>query len=764
MLGTLRPRVRRLFRLSVRRDAWTEADVDAELRLHVELRVEQLVASGWTQADAESEAHRRFGPSWDEAVRHLHRSGRAREERLAMRERLESVWQDVRYAVRVLRRSPRFAITAVLTLALGLGFTTVIFSLVDHIVLRPLSYAEPERLVTVREIDAGLREAYPTMPANASHFLEWRRACTACEGIAAIRRAPYTLTGEADPQRIGGVRVTANLFSLLGVQPALGRGFHTDDEQEGRDRVVVLSDAFWRRQFGADPTVIGRSITLSDTHVEVVGVLPRGFSLPTGDALGQLSGLPRDLDIYRPLALTAREKITTGEYDYVVLARLRRGKTIEQARAQLDGVQTEFAARAGKPGSLHASVTSMQSQVIGSTGRPLLLLLGAVGAVLLIVCVNLTNLSLARHAAREHESAVRVALGAGRGRLARLALAESVTLALASGALATLLARWALGALVALAPATLPRVDEVRLDGRVFGIAMLLTVLVGLFVGTFPAFRAGRSDPGEVLKAGGRGATSNRAAARRRALFIAAQVAFSTVLLVGAGLFLTSFMRVLRVERGFATERVLALDVVIPGAAYPTDTRRNEFYARALGEVSAIPGVTSAAVASALPLEGETWVNGLGRAEDGADVERVSANSRFVSPGYFSTIGTGSWCSPNARRVRSGPARVRSANECSPAATARAKWSASWPTCVPRVSSRKEASSSTSRAGSIRRRRGASSCARVAMRPEQQRPCGRPFGVSIHRWWFRRSERWPMSSRAPSPSAGSSSRSSRCSH
>lgn len=642
MFGMLRPRVRRAFRLAVRRPAWTAADVDAELRMHVELRTEQLVARGWAPADAEAEARRRFGPSWDEAVQHLHRSGHAREKRLAMRERFDAFWHDLRYALRGLRRAPRFAAAAVLTLALGLGATTVIFSLVDHVVLRPLAYADPDRLLVVREEVGALRKVYPTMPANASHFLEWRRACTACEGLAAIKRASLTLTSPGgDPERLGAARVSATLFPLLGVRPALGRGFREDEDGQDNPHVVVLSDGFWRRQFGADPSVVGRAITLNDAPYTVVGVMPAGFALPTGDALGTLAGLPHDLDVYAPLALGPHERTAQGEFDYVVLARLRRGATADQARAQLDAVEARFAEREGAGATYHAVVVPIQTQVVGDASRPLLLLFAAVGAVLLIVCVNLANLSLARNAARQRESAVRVALGAGRGRLARLALAESVAVALAGGLLGLVLAHWGLRVLVAAAPATLPRVGEVTLDGRVFVAAALVTGVVGLLVGAVPAVRMSCADPGEALKAGGRTTTGGRAAARRRALFIAAQVAFSTILLVGAGLFLRSFVRVLQVDRGFATEHVLALDVALPRAAYPSNERRGQFYDRALAEVAGVPGVTATAVASALPLEGETFVDAVTRAEDvGAGGEPPQANLRFVSPGYFAAVGT----------------------------------------------------------------------------------------------------------------------------
>lgn len=637
----LRPGIRRAFRLAIRRADRTAADVEEELRLHFELRVEQLVGRGWTRAEAEAETRRGFGPSWDDAVQNLYRSGRAREERLSMRERLDSLWHDLRYAARSLRRAPRFATTAVLTLALGLGATTVVFSLVDHVVLRPLSYAEPERLIVVREIVDDIRDVYPTLPANASHFLEWRRACSGCEGLAAVRRSSATLTGDGGPQQLGVVRASANVFPLLGVAPALGRGFRDEEDEPGREGVAILSDAFWRREFGADPSVVGRTIRLDDAPVEIVGVLPPTFRLPGGDALGALAGLPQSIDVYRPLALSEQEASTGGSFDYVVLARLRRGVSLAQARLQLDAGTAAAVARAGGGGRVGTTAVPLREQVVGAAGRPLLLLLAAVGAVLLIICVNLANLSLARDAGRQREAALRVALGAGRGRLTRAALAESLLVALVGGGLGLLVAHWGLRALVALAPVTLPRITEVQLDGRVFGAAALLTAAVGLLVGSLPALRAARTDPAEALKAGGRTMTGSRAATRRRAAFIAGQVACSTVLLVGAGLFLTSFVRVLGVDRGFDTERVLALDVSLPAARYSSAARRQQFYHQAVAELSRVPGIGSAAVASALPLEGETWVDDIAKEADaGAEGEAPAVNVRFVSPGYFATMGT----------------------------------------------------------------------------------------------------------------------------
>ena len=239
----LRPGIRRAFRLAIRRTDRTAADVDEELSLHIALRVEQLVARGLTRTDAEAEARRAFGPSWDDAVQQLYRSGRAREEQLSMRERFDLLWHDVRYAARSLRRAPRFAITTVLALAVGLGAATMVYSLVDHVVLRPLPYDAPEQLIVVREVMEEIRDIYPSLPANASHFLEWRSTCEACDGLAAILQSSTTLSGDGDPQQLGAVRVSDNLFSLLGVAPALGRGFLEEEDQRGSEGVAEIGRA-----------------------------------------------------------------------------------------------------------------------------------------------------------------------------------------------------------------------------------------------------------------------------------------------------------------------------------------------------------------------------------------------------------------------------------------------------------------------------------------------------------------------------------------
>jgi predicted permease len=609
----------------------TEQRLAEEMQFHLDMHAARAVERGADPAEARRLAGVAFGG----------RQRFAEDARDEYRSRpLEEAAFDVRYALRGLRRAPAYTAAAVLTLALGIGATTVIFSVVDHVVLRPLAYADAARLVLVREVIAELSGVYPTLPANASHFLEWRRKCRSCEGLAAILPVGLTLTGAGDPQRLNAVRVSPNLFALLGARPQLGRTFLDEEDQPGRDGVVVLSDGLWRRQFGASPLVIGRTVTLEDRPYVVVGVMPGSFRLPRAEQVATVP-IPRNVDLYKPLALTPREATTPGEYSYTVIARLRRGVSLTAARAELDALEAELAARASHKVTLRSAITRLESAVIGAAGRPLLLLLAAVLMVLLIVCVNLASLTLARSAGRLRESSVRVALGAGQGRLVRHALTESVVVSLVGGALGVLLAHWGLRALLVAAPATLPRLDEITLDGRVLGVALLVSIAAGLSFGTLPAWRVRRVDPAQALKAGSRSTTEGRRARRGRATFIAAQAGLSTVLLVATGLFLASFVRVLRVDKGFAVERVLAVDVVLPTGRYAAPVARARFYEQALERLAAVPGVAATGVANALPLEGETQVDILSLENDPRPtLQRNTANIRWVSPGYFDAMGT----------------------------------------------------------------------------------------------------------------------------
>jgi predicted permease len=551
---------------------------------------------------------------------------------------MDTLTQDFRYALRSLRKSPGFTTTAVLALALGIGATTVIVSVFDHVVLRPLAYPEAERLVVVRERIEELSQLYPSVGGNASHFLEWQRGCASCEEIGAARATELTLTGAGETEQVNAVRISANLLSILGAVPAIGTTFTIEGDRDVGIRSAVLSDAFWRRRFGADLSLIGRTIVLNNAQWQVVGVLPPSFQFPRWQQIGGAIG--EHVDLFIPLALTNREATTPGEFDYAVVARVARGATIARVRMELDAIEQRLTHEGVDRMTLRVIVAPLREQVVGASSRPLGLLLAAIGAVLAIVCVNLSSLVLARNLRRYREAALRIALGAGRTRVIRQTLVEAAVIGVLGGTFGVLVASWGLSTLLALAPPGLPRLDEVTLDGRVLLMSLALSLLTGFSIGMIPALRASRSDPGEALKGGGRAVTNDRRARRVRVGLIVTQVGLTVVLLVSAGLLVSSFVRVLRVDRGFGGDRVLALDVTLPSAAYPESARRAAFYDEVLGRLTGIPGVQDAALTTKLPLEGETQVDFLGLENDPRPVtQRPTANILYVSPRYFESLG-----------------------------------------------------------------------------------------------------------------------------
>jgi predicted permease len=554
---------------------------------------------------------------------------------------MSTLLQDIRYALRSFSRNIGFTTAAVLSLAIGIGATTVIFSIVDHIVLRPLNFAHVDRLMVARLSIKEMSDIYPTMPAGAMHFTEWQRHCTACDGMAALKPVGLTLSGGGDAERLGGVRVSASFFPLLGIRPELGRTFSSAEDQPGRNHVVVISDALWRRRFGADPSVIGKTITLNDAPYVVIGVTPAAFRMPKGHELGDMVTLAPETQIFVPLALTPFELSSPGAFDYAVIMRRKADATLAQVREQLDAIETGIAGRLPNKMTIRAVLLPLQEQVVGGSRRALLLLLAAVGAVLVLVCINIATLLLARNTDRLRESAVRVALGARRARLIRQALTECVLLALAGGTLGIALSYWGLAALLALAPASLPRTGEVHIDASVLAVAFLISTAAGVIFGILPALRFGDSHPADLIKSGGRTATEGRRGRRSRSILVGMQVALSTVVLIATALFIASFARVLGVKKGFDAEQVLALDVALPAAKYGTEGQKAQYYRQALDRLSSMPGVTSTALTSALPLEGESFVNDVS-VEGGTRPagEAVQANFRFVSPDYFATMGT----------------------------------------------------------------------------------------------------------------------------
>ncbi|HET7563752.1 MAG TPA: ABC transporter permease, partial [Gemmatimonadaceae bacterium] len=542
---------------------------------------------------------------------------------------METLIHDLRLAFRSLRKTPGFTLIAVLCLALGTGATTAIFSVVNAVLLRPLPYPQPEQLVRIYEastVKAGFHGS--VAPAN---FLDWRRENTVFAQLAEYNTVSVNLQSDAAPERLSATTASANLFSMLRVKPELGRTFLPNEDQPGAARVAVLSDALWRTRFGADRGIIGRTITLDDQQVTVVGVMPPDFSFPATS----------QIDLWVPRIFTADQASTRGSHYLAVVGRLKPGVTLDAARAQMKQIAARIAQQyPDDEGTRTVMLSSMHDDLFGSAiHRELFVLLGASALVLLIACVNVANLLLARAAARRREVAVRVALGAGRARLVRQFLTESIVLALGGGLLGLLVAHWGVRALVALASQDIPRAHPIGFDAGVFAFLLAIALVTGMAFGLAPALQGARVDPRDNLSEGGRGGSTGRVQQRFRNGLVAAEIALSLVLLVGAGLLMKAFLAIERTPSGLITDHVLTLHVALNGDKY-NGAPGDRFYTPVLQRVRAIPGVTSAGIISLLPLQ-DYWTNGnfeiVGRPAPERGHEPF-AELRVASPGYFSAL------------------------------------------------------------------------------------------------------------------------------
>ena len=552
-----------------------------------------------------------------------------------------NLWNDLRSATRILRHEPGFAALTILTLALGVGANTAIFSIVNGVLLRPLPYGDPDRLVALREMIPAIAQTYPTLPVSARHFTEWRQRASSFGHLSAIDTRSAALTGVGEPEQLDIARVSADLFDTLGVQPALGRAFAQGEDQSGHDRVAIISDSLWRRRFSGSRAIVGKTIQLDSQSYTVIGVLPPWFRFPSARVLdvGQVSASKPEL--FRPLVFDDDEmKELMGNFNYTVIARLKRGLTADRSLAELNVIAAQLVKMSGEKMDLRASVIPMRESVVGKSRRGLWVLLAAVGSVLLIGCVNLANLLLARSERRAKDVAIRAALGAGGGQLVRQELVETVFLAVIGGVLGVVIAAAGLGALVRSAPPDIPRLDEVRLDFWVLAFALAITTATGLLFGLAPAWRAGHADPQDALRSGGRVMSGGVSGARLRGGLVAAEVGLSVVLLVTAGLLMSSFARLIGADKGFRAPSVLAGHVQIPSEKYTEKDQRNAFHERLLDRLRAQPGVLSAAIVTALPLTGETWVDMAALPGDTRpELERPMVNVRFASADYFRTMG-----------------------------------------------------------------------------------------------------------------------------
>ncbi len=543
------------------------------------------------------------------------------------------VGQDLRYGARLLARSRGFTAIALATLALGIGAATSIFSVVDAVMFKPLPFRDPNRVVVIWEKNPALNRF--RMFVAVANYRDWRPQTRTLEDLAAVFDTTVNLTGGPngyiDPEELNAERVSANLLPMLGIQPILGRTFRPDEDRPGHFNFVILSHSLWERKFGADPAIVGKNIRLRDQPFVVVGVLPAGFRV-----------LDRAVDVYVPLAMNMNDPRLAGARMLMVAARLKPGVTLAQAQSEMDGIGAQLELsnptldRGWRP-----NVFRIQDELFGKTQEAMWVLLAAVGFLLLMACVNVANLLLARGVGRQREIGIRTALGASRARLVAQFLAESVMLALAGGALGLLVARVAVLLVSRLGPASIPRLTEARLDGRVFLFALAVSAVTGILFGIVPALQGSRARVSAALMEGGRSGTAGRSARLLRSTLVVVEIALAMVVLIGAGLLMRGFVRLRAVDPGFHPDNVLTMRVPLGGGRNNAVERRVAFFHQLTDRVAALPGVISVGAVSVLPLTGlgdgsMFWIDG--RPVPPSE-RRPLGITRGITPGYFRAMG-----------------------------------------------------------------------------------------------------------------------------
>jgi putative ABC transport system permease protein len=543
---------------------------------------------------------------------------------------MSTIWQDVKYGVRVLAKSPGFTAVAILVTALAIGANTAIFSVINAVLLRPLPYQHSERIMTVWGTHAkrGLIHA----PFSYPDFADFHAQSNSFDGLAAYTDATASLSGHDAPEQITGEATSSDLFKVLGVQPALGRTFVPEDEQGG-DPSVVITHGMWERRFASDPNVVGRQITLDGKSRAIVGVLPASFSFPFS------TEAPEYFLTIDPKSELDKER---GAHYLTVLGRLKDGVTREQSLAEMKGIAARLEQQyPDEDASRSINIVGAQEDMVGNLRRTMLVLLGAVGFVLLIACANVANLLLARASRRGREIAVRVALGASRARIVRQLLTESLVLSIAGGVLGLLIAVWGVSLISSFVPADIPRFNETGLDLTVLAFTIIASVLTGLVFGLAPALQASKLDLNESLKEGGRGASEGRGRSHVRSLLIVSEVALSLVLLVGAGLLVKSFIKLRNTDPGFNPENLLTASVSLPVAQYSEDAKITQFYQQAVERASHLPGVESVGAITPLPLSDNAMTITF-NLKDGPPPrpgESPISGARIVTPDYFHAMG-----------------------------------------------------------------------------------------------------------------------------
>lgn len=556
---------------------------------------------------------------------------------------MSGLWLDIRYTLRQLRRSPGFALTAVLTLALGIGATTAIFTLVYDVMLRPLPFTNPDRLVVMEERVAEFHDIYPVLPVNANHFVDWQRNSHTIQSMVVMQKDSIPMGAGDHPLQVNVLKATPGIFSVLDAQPRLGRAFTAEEAQPGQDRVVVLMDGLWRAQFQSDPDILGRTITLNGFPFTVIGVMPGWFRVPVAETIsGPSSNRALPAEALVPLAFSSEQlKEVMGDFDYFGLARLKPGISAAQANAEIDALQHTISAGlpADAKGTLSARLTPFQEALVGHNREPLLILLAAVAGLLLVGCINIANLLLARATGRRQQMAVTAALGASRVQMLRTAMREPIVLALTGAALGILLAAALMPLMQRYLPPALDFRGPLHLDWAGALCAFLLAVAATLFAGAVPAWLGSRTQPHDVLCSESRLATESHGGKRMRRVLVAVEVAVSVALVLTTGLLTTSLIKLLRIDRGFDPDRIVTAAINLPSRSYSDLPHRSEFYREVLDRLRRLPGMEAAGLTSQLPLAGDQWIDLLRVPGDNRPFTQLpTEHFRWISPGYFEAL------------------------------------------------------------------------------------------------------------------------------
>jgi putative ABC transport system permease protein len=635
-------RILSLFRNLFRKGA-VERSLDDELRSSLELLTQEKVKQGLSQPVARREALIELGGV--EQVKEEVRAARAGRF-------LEDFARDVRFAFRTLARSPGFTAVAVLTLALGIGANTAIFSVMNATLFQPLPYSRPNQLVVVWGTQPNGCCYHGEIPFSAPNFLDFEEQNKVFETMGTFDEASFTLTGVANPEHVRAGSVTAGFFKALGVQPALGRAFLPQEDQTGRNNVVILGYGLWQRRFGSDPKILGRNILLDAKPYTVVGVLSRSFDF-------SIPGYYSPKELWVPAVLIRDDSLRNDNF-LKVIARLRPGVTLRQAQAATSTLALHLAREYSnqdrtpnvaqfRPGLAEdfggmtgTRIEPLHSEIVGTIRPVLWMLFAAAGAVLLIACVNMANLQLVRVAVRQREISVRTALGASRARIVRQLLTESVLLALLGGGLGIALALWGVKLFIGLRPAGIPHGASITIDLAVLAYSFGLSLLAGILFGIVPVFQRSSASPGDSLKGAARSVGESYRSSRLRNALTVSEIALSVVLLIAAGLLIRSFVGLLEVRTGFRTDHILELSLILPNYTYPNTARQAHFYTQVLERIRALPGVKAAAAVNDVPLAGDSDRDGFsieGHAASSKASFSGKAQDRLVTRDYFRVMG-----------------------------------------------------------------------------------------------------------------------------